>query len=149
MKRPLVFKFVAAWCFVAAWSCLAMISEACYLPPGIVVYVLPLVIWQTVGLVQLKHSHRWLAVVFCVWWAIALVWNAAVRLPRAEVKLLTRFLILIGFNLLSAWYLSRPHFRKFAVQFLNERTRPKHSPLMQKVSEKRIVQDIQTMKRSG
>lgn len=74
-----------------------------------------------------------------------LMWNATVALRRPTVKLLPAvvlFSVLVAFNLLSAWYLSRRTFREFSVQFVAERDKEKHSRMMQKVSQKRILDDI-------
>ena len=158
MKRPRMFYLVAAWC------CLALLMQTSYLVrlartyqaagepvPGLW-SILPLVavgfvVWQTVGLVRLRFFNRWFAVVFLVWWAIALIWNATIVLPRPTVKLLPAsvfFSVLVAFNLLSAWCLSRRTFREFSVQFVAERDKEKHSRMMQKVSQKQILEDIRS-----
>jgi len=46
--------------------------------------------------------------------------------------------------LLSVWYLSRRSFREFAVQFVTEYDKEKHSRMMQKVSQKKILDDIRS-----
>ena len=147
MKRPPIF------CLVATWCGLGMLIQTAHLAPPPPWDFLPLVavcflIWQTVGLVQLKPFNRWFAVVFCAWWAIALVWNAAVRLPLKLFPAITFFSVFIALNVLSAWYLARRSFREFAVRFVRERQlgRARHSPMMQKVSEKKILSDIHDMK---
>ena len=162
MKRPPGFQFVATWC------CLALLIQASYLtrpgraylaagePVPALWGILPILafaflVWQTVGLVQLRPFHRWFAVVFCAWWAVALIWNATLALQSPTVKLLPAvagFSTLITFNVLSAWYLSRRRFREFAIAFVSEGgwSRAKHSLQMQKVAEKKIAQDIRSMK---
>ena len=158
MKRPRMFYLVAAWC------CLALLLHTSYLVrlagtyqaagepvPGLW-SILPLVavgflVWQTVGLVRLRLFNRWFAVVFLVWWAIALIWNATIILPRPTVKLFPAiglFSVLVTVNLLSAWYLSRRTFREFSVQFVAERDEEKHSRMMQKVSQKKILDDLRS-----
>src|SRR5467141_745947 len=119
MKRPRIFLFVAAWC------CLSLLMQASYLtrpsrayqtagePIPVLWTILPLValgfvIWQTVGLVQMRRFNRWFAVVFFIWCALVLVWNSTVALRSATVKLIPAvlvFAVLVGLNLLSAWYL--------------------------------------------
>jgi len=156
MKRPRVFYFVATWCF------LRLLIQTGHLTGPLSAYraagepvpppwdILPLLalglsVWQTVGLVKLKRFNRWFAVVFCTWWAVALIWNATLALQRPGVKLLpvaTFFSVLITFNLLSAWYLSRRRFREFAVEFVAERGRARHSPQMQELADNKILHDI-------
>jgi len=121
-------------------------------PVAVLWTILPLVavgfvVWQTVGLVRLRLFNRWFAVVFLVWWAIALIWNATIILPRPTVKLFPAiglFSVLVTVNLLSAWYLSRRTFREFSVQFVAERDEEKHSRMMQKVSQKKILDDLRS-----
>jgi hypothetical protein len=164
MKRPRIFYVVAVW------SCLALLIQASYLARPSRAYqaageavpvlwtILPLValgfvIWQTVGLVQLKRFNRWFAVVYFIWWAIALIWNSTAALLNPAVKPLPAialFSVLVALNLLSAWYLSRQSFREFAVEFrverdkiLAERDKEKHSRMMQKVCQKKILDDVQ------
>jgi hypothetical protein len=103
------------------------------------------VVWETVGLVRLRRFHRWFAVAFCTWWAIVLVWNSTIALRRPTVRLVPAILVfsvLVALNLLSAWYLSRRSFREFAVRFVAERDKEKHSRMMQKLSQKKILDDI-------
>jgi hypothetical protein len=158
MKRLRLFYFVAAWC------CLALVLQASYLtrparayqaagePVPVLWTFLPFValgfvVWQTVGLVRLKRFHRWLAVIFFGWWSAILVWNATISLRQSTVKPLPAivlFSVLIAFNLLSVWYLSRRTFREFAVQFVAER----NSFLMQKTAEKRTRDEIRSMRDS-
>jgi hypothetical protein len=48
----------------------------------------------------------------------------------------------VALNLLSAWYLYRRSFREIAVQFVAERDKEKHSRMMQKISQKKILDDL-------
>lgn len=156
MKRPRIFGYVAAWCFVG------LLTQASYLTRPMRAYqaagqptptlwsILPLVavafvVWQTAGMVQLRRFHRWFAVIFFVWWAIALVWNFVVALGRPTMHLLPAVLVfstLVVLNLLGAWYLSRRSFREFSVRFAAERAAEKHSLMMQKVSRKKVLDEI-------
>jgi len=157
MKRPRTFYFVAAW------HPLALLVQASYITGPSKAYqagepvpwiwtILPLValgfvVWQTVGLVRLRRFHRWFAIVFFSCWTVTLVWNATIVLRRPTVKLLPAivlFSVLVAFNLLSAWYLSRRTFREFAVQFVAERNKEKHSRMMQKVAQKKILDEIRS-----
>ena len=155
MKRPRTFYFVAAWC------CLALLIQTSFLiepprayqaagePVPVLWTILPLVatgfvIWQTVGLVQLRRFNRWFAVVFFIWWAIVLIWNSTIVLRLPTVKLLPAivgFSVPVALSLLSAWYLSRRRFRECSVQFVAERDKEKHSRMMQKISRKKILDD--------
>jgi hypothetical protein len=108
---------------------------------------LAFVIWQTVGLVALRRFHRWFAIAFFSWWSLTLVWNASFALRRPGVKLLPAtilFSILVGLNALSAWYLSRRSFREFAIRFVTEREKEKHSLMMQKISQEKVLDDIRS-----
>lgn len=158
MKRPFIFYFVAAWC------CLALLMQASYLMRLMKAYTaagepmpalwailllvaIGFVVWQTVGLIQLRRFNRWFAVVFFIWWAIALIWSSTIALRRPTVKLLPAifiFSVLVAFNLLSAWYLSRRSFREFAIQFVAERDKEKRSRMMQKASQKKILDEIRS-----
>ena len=160
MKRPRIFYFVAAWC------CLALLIQASYLtrpsrayqaagePVPALWTILPLlalgfVVWQTVGLVQLRRFHRWFAVVFFSWWSAMLVWNATITLRGPTVKFLPAIIVfsaLIALNLLSAWYLSRRTFREFSVQFVAERDKERDSRMMQKAAQKRMQDEIRSTK---
>jgi len=150
MKRPRALYLVAAWC------CFALVMQASALTrplrqyfaagesPPMLLGFLPLLglgfaIWQTVGLVRLRRFHRWFAVVFFAWWTVMLVWNGSIVFRSPKLKLLPAvilFSILFLFNLLSVWYLSRRSFREFAVQFVTEYDKEKHSRMMQKVFSK-------------
>jgi len=102
------------------------------------------VVWQTVSLAQMRRFNRWFAVAFFLWWTIALIWRATAGLQRpgvSVVRALTVYSVLITTNLLSSWYLSRPSFRAFAVQFVTEAEAEKHSRLMEKIAQKRIRDD--------
>jgi hypothetical protein len=101
-------------------------------------------VWQTIGLVKLKSFNRWFAVVFFIWWAICLIWKTPLALRGPNVKLLPAVLLfsmLIVLNLLSAWYLSRRSFREFSVQFAAERKSEDHFRMMQKASQKKILDE--------
>ena len=124
MKRPRLIYFVAAWC------CLPLLQQASHvarraspyqaageLVPalwGLLSFVVyGFAIWQTDGLIQLKRFHRWFAVVLSTWSSAVLVWTATIELRRPTVKFIPAivvFSVLIAFNLLSAWYLSRALF---------------------------------------
>jgi len=130
MKRPLVFKLVATWCFFGLLMQTGHLTgpSRAYRAVGepvpslseiLRLLALGFSIWQTVGLVQLRPFHRWFAVVFCAWWAVALIWNATLALQSPTVKLLPAvagFSTLITFSVLSAWYLSRRRFREFPLR---------------------------------
>src|SRR5215212_3573908 len=97
MSRPPLFYLVAAW------SCLALLVQASYLarpakayqvagePIPVLWILIPLValgfvIWQTVGLVQLRRSNRWLAVVVFCCWSAMLVWKLTIGLRQSSGK---------------------------------------------------------------
>jgi hypothetical protein len=104
-------------------------------------------VWQAIGLFQMRRFNRWFAIVFLGCWAIFLIWKAPVALRRPEVKLIPAtvlFCVLIAFNLLSVWYLSRRSFREFAIQFVAEHDKEKHSRMMRKVAQKKILDDIRS-----
>jgi hypothetical protein len=158
MKRPTTLYFVAVW------SCLALLIQASILtrsmrtyqaagePVPVIWSFLPVAalifdIWQTIGLVQLKRINRWVVVVFFVLWTISLIWNGTVAVQHLATKpgkltnvffLIVFFLTLVSFNLLSAWYLGRRSFGEFTVHYNKE----KHSEAMQKLSQKRVLDDI-------
>ena len=95
--------------------------------------------WQTDGLIQLKRFHRWFAVVLSTWSSAVLVWTATIELRRPTVKFIPAivvFSVLIAFNLLSAWYLSRRPFREFAVQFVAEHRKERASSFAEKAAQK-------------
>jgi hypothetical protein len=163
MKRPRIFSLIAAWC------CLALVIQASFLTRPLKAYeaagkqvpllwyYLPLfalgfVVWQIVGLVRLRRFNRWFAVAFFIWWAIALVWNFITAVGRPTLTLVPAtvfFSVLISLNLLSAWYLCRRSFREFAVRFAAERDEEKHSRLMQRVSQKKVLDDIRSWQEHG
>ncbi len=158
MKRPRLFVLVAVWC------CLALVMQASYLtrparayqaagepvpvfwsfaPLAAVVFI----VWQMVGLVRLRRFHRWFAVVFFGWWGVCLAWNANILLRRPGVKVLASIVLfsaLVALNILSAWYLSRRTFREFAVQFVAEQDKERHSRMMQEASQKKMLDDIRS-----
>jgi hypothetical protein len=156
MKRPRIFYLVVAWC------CFSMLIQASYLtrpakahqaagePVPVLWTVLPLialvfVVWETVGLFQARRFHRWFAVVFLSCWTVALVWTATTVLRRPTAKVvpaIVLFSVLVAFNLLSVWYLSRRTFTEFAVQFVIEQDKARHSRMMQKASQEKILDDI-------
>jgi hypothetical protein len=151
---------------VAAWGGLALLMQASYLtrpsrayqatgePVAALWTFLPLLAlgfvgWQTVGLVKLRRFHRWFAVVFFCWWSAMLVWNGTIALHRPTVKFLPAvivFSVLVALNLSSAWYLSRRSFREFAAQFVTERDKERRSRMMQKAAQKRVQDEIRSMK---
>jgi hypothetical protein len=154
-RHPRFFSLIAAWCCLALSvhaSALTRPMKA-YETAGkqvpLLWYYLPLfalafVIWQTLGLVQLRRFNRWFAVVFFVWWAMSLLWHSTIALRRPSVKLVPAILIfsvLVTLNLLSTWYLCLRSFREFAVRYAAERDKEKHSHLMQKLSQKKILDD--------
>ncbi|HXB01290.1 MAG TPA: hypothetical protein VNV15_00565 [Opitutaceae bacterium] len=152
MKRPRIFYFVAAWC------CFALLIQGSYLtrparahqaagqpiPASLAILnilVLGFVVWETIGLVQLRRLNRWFAVGFFSWWSATLVWNATIVLRRPTVKFLPAFVLfsaLVALNLLSAWYLSRRTFREFSVQFVAERNKLK-APQKSNLSPRRVI----------
>lgn len=150
MKRPRLIYFVAAWC------CLPLLQQASHvarraspyqaageLVPalwGLLSFVAyGFAIWQTDGLIQLKRFHRWFAVVLSTWSSAVLVWTATIELRRPTVKFIPAivvFSVLIAFNLLSAWYLSRRSFREFAVQFVAEHRKERASSFAEEAAQK-------------
>src|SRR5262249_29150488 len=129
---------------VNAWCCFAMFLQLSLLyhhfggdrvayerPPGtppLIAYV-PLfgfcfIVWQGIGLARMKWRNRWLAVIFFGYWTFSLIWNSTWFFKRPTVRIvpaLTLFSVLITLNVLSAFYLSTPSFRKLAVAFVAER----------------------------
>ncbi len=157
MKRPRIF------CFVAAWCCLALLTQVnglvarpmkAYQAAGETIPMLwynveavgfAVVAWLTVGLVQMRRFYRWFAVVFFVWWGIVLIWNARIVLHHPNVKPLRAalaFSLFVALNLSSAWYLCRRRFREFAVQFVAEHDKEKISRMMQKIAQEKVLDDI-------
>jgi len=152
--------------FVATWYCLALLIQVSHLtrpakayreagePIPVLWTTLPLialafVAWQTLGLVRLRRFHRWFAIVFFSSWSATLLWNANIVLRQPTAKLIPAiiaFSVLISLNLLSAWHLSRRFFREFAVQFVLEQKKERHSRLMQKAAQKKIRDEIRRMR---
>ena len=137
---------------IAAWCCLALLMQLSSLTRPIrdleatgqptpalwsILAALGIVVWQTTGLIRLQRFNRWFAVALFIWWTVSLVWNFfAIVLPQPISKLpaILVFSLISVFNLLSAWYLSRRRFRKFAVEWVAERD----LRAIQKLSEKKI-----------
>jgi len=100
-----------------------------------------LIIWHAFRLAALKRFNRSFSVVFFLWWTLAMTWNSIVLFHRFHNPLRTIPVLAAyaALNIASAWYLSRPSFRKFAVEFVAEREREKNSREMQKISQKKIL----------
>lgn len=157
MKRPISFKLVVAW------YCVALIIQAsaftrpakAYQAAGEVVPVfwtfLPLavlafVIWQAVGLFQLKLLNRWIAIAFFAGWTLWILWHSVVVLAShsARVFFVTIFfLVLATPNLSCVWYLSRRSFREFASQFRKE----KDEELMMRTAQRRVLDEVKHARR--
>jgi hypothetical protein len=151
VKRPIPVYFVAAWCFLALlYQASGLLDQfKPQLPEGqasegwwasLRILIDILVIWHIVRLVQLKWFNRWLSVVFFVLWTIVMAWNWFVLAPKFHnplrvVASLSAYGVL---NVASAWYLSRPGVRRFAVEFVAERTKEKHLRDMQRISQKKV-----------
>jgi len=69
-----------------------------------------------------------------------MAWNSVVMFhmfhnPSRAIAVLSAYSAL---NIVSAWYLSRPSFRQFAVQFVAEREKAKKFRDMQAISQKKL-----------
>jgi len=101
-------------------------------------------VWHVVRLIQLKFFNRWFSILFFGWWAQGLAWNSIDILQRPE-RTVRPILVLLSFALLSVasvWYLLRRSFREFAVRFVAEQEREKHSRMLQKISQKKIQRGL-------
>lgn len=153
MKRPLLFKFIIAWCFVALVIQASGLTRpaAAYRAAGETVPIfwslLPMaalcfVIWQAVGLFRLKRLNCWIATVFFAGWALWILWHAVVLLANHPnrtfaLRVSLIFIAVATLNLACAWYLSRRPFRELATQFRKERERE----LMLRIANKRVLNE--------
>lgn len=158
MKKPLPIFFVAAWCLFALLLTLdgAKQSLKAHLPEGqtnesllnsLTGFAGILAIWHVFRFVQLKSFNRWLSVVFFGLWTFTLTWNVIVIFPQLEHSLvLLVFIIPAVLNLVSIGYLVRRSFREFAVRFVAEHEKERHSRLMQKTAQKRMEDEMRSMR---
>ena len=154
MKRPLPVYLIALWCFLAlgyqSGTLIDLVrshlSEE-QIPKDLWRsfrgFAIILVIWHSVRLAQLKSFNRWFSVVFFVWWTLAMAWNCFVLFHRFHNPLRTIGVLsaYAALNTASAYYLSRPSFRQFAVQFVAEREKEKNARDMQRISQKKVLND--------
>ncbi len=108
---------------------------------------LAFVVWQTVGLVRLKAANRWIATILLFWLGVSGVPRLILLTPGLEhpVRVWVFGLLFAGFNVSSGWYLVRPAFRKFAVQFVTEKKAEKDSRLMMAAAQKQTEKEIQRL----
>jgi hypothetical protein len=156
LKRPLPIYFVAFWCFwglalqVNGYSRLVASyfaegqNEAIELRTMISGFAILLVIWHVVRLVQLKSFNRWFSIMFFGIWTVTLVLNSCIIALRPDRRLrpVAVLLLFAAFNAASISYLVRRSFRSFAVQFVAERQKEKHSRTMQKISQKKVQKGL-------
>lgn len=155
MKRPIPLYFVAVWCFLAFGIQVSGLSRL--IPTRITVgeasvelrsflstIGLLVVLWNALGLIQLKFINRWFSVVLLSWSTLALTWNffALYDGTMHTWRVILIFLIWGTLNCVSIWFLARRRFREFAVQFVSEREREKYSQTMQKTAQKNLEKEI-------
>jgi hypothetical protein len=107
-----------------------------------------LAIWHIIRLVvKLKAFDRWFSVGYLGWWTFTLIWNSiAYFILRGDHRLMLIFSIPAVLNLACIWYLTRRSFRGFAAQFAAEREKANRSRLMQKIAQKRMKDEIRSMR---
>jgi len=159
MKRPIPVYFVATWCLLAFTM---MVSGSSRLLPtrvtvgeatvelrsmlsGIGFLV---VIWNALGLIQLKFINRWFSIVLMSWSTLALTWNFFALYDRAVNTWRSALIFLIWgmLNCATIWFLARRKFREFAVRFVSEQERERHSRIMQKTAQKMLEKEIRAMR---
>jgi hypothetical protein len=155
VKRPMPIYFIAAWCFLGLiqytgvltrvlkhWFAATDLAGRDWSSLRGLLFIL--VIWHTVRLVQLKPFNRWFSVAFLLLRTIMTIVGMLVFSLREQ----SPFPMIIGsalsglFSLTSALYLAHRRFRELAIRFVAEREYPKHLRMMQKVSQKRILQEL-------
>ena len=138
MKRPRAFSLVAAWCCLGLliqagvlfrpWAAyMKAHTTAPFLWQVVPVIALGFAAWQTVGLWEMRRFHRWFAVAFFIWWSFTLTWKGffGPGLPTSKpIRATVVFSIMVGLNLVSAWYLARLGLRKSATQLQNPTGNP-------------------------
>ena len=155
LRRPIPIYFIAAWCFLGLNQYTNLLT--CVLKRkfagveaagqtwsllGTLLFIL--VIWHTVRLVQLRPFNLWFSVAFFILWTLLIIVGMFLVTHKEE----SPFPTIVGcavrglFCLTSALYLLRRQFREFAVRFVAERERPKNLKMMQKVSQRRILQEL-------
>jgi hypothetical protein len=155
VKRPIPVYFIAGWSFLVLTvqnRSLAQLAELRFSDGQDVEHLwkplrgllLILVVWHVVRLIQLKPFNRWLSVVSFVWATISAIWF--VFLMGQELENPFRMMALSAtsglLSLTSALYLVHRRFREFAVQFVLEREKEKNSRMMQKASQKAMLNDL-------
>jgi hypothetical protein len=157
VKRPIPIYFVAVWSFVVLTvqtRALARLLEsyfpgdqdAAHLWGSFRGFLLILVLWHTVRLIQLKAFNRWLSVVSFVWATISVIYFTLIVSQKVESPLRVVLAASISglLSTASVTYLAHPRFRDHAIRFVAEREKEKSSRMMQKISQKRILDDIRS-----
>ena len=138
MKRPIAIYFIGVWCFIAlSWQVDGMtallnrfvfsggLSEQVMKSYSGVLLII--IVWHVIRLINLQSFNRWFSVITLG--LLGLMWliNTVRLAPHAQnpLRFSLVFAVMVSFNWLSVWYLTRRKFRGFSVQFVTEKRREK------------------------
>ena len=106
--------------------------------------LLILVLWHVVRLIKLKPFNRWVSVVSFALATVSVIRFMFVVSQQSENPFMVIVFSSISglLSLTAGLYLAHRKFREYAIRFVAEREKEKHSDMMQKVSQKAILDDI-------
>jgi hypothetical protein len=155
VKRPIAVYFIAAWSFLVLTMQIGELTrlgerhfsgwqDAEQLWRSFRGLLTILLVWHSVRLIKLKPFNRWLAIVSFAVATISLI----IFIFKMSQKLESPFRLLAVsatyglLSLTSGLYLAHHRFRKLAVRFIAEREKERNSRIMQKVSQKAVMKEL-------
>jgi len=158
MKRPPTIYLVAGWCFLVFMAQLGKVEKGlkglsgAQISPEIghlaSALAAILIIWHIVRLIQLKAFNRWFSMGVLALYTLELLWHLTFLVPKLEHsgRYAVGTLSVSLLNVACIWYLGRRAFRQFAVEFVAEREKEKHTRNMQEASKKKLQDEIRNKK---
>jgi hypothetical protein len=154
--RPIPIYFIACWSFLvltlqsrglarAAELYLSTGQDAASLWGSFRGLLLILVVWHALRLIRLKPLNRWLSVVSFFGATVSAIYFLLIGTRGLESPIAP----IVGaslsglLSLTSGLYLAHKRFRECAVQFVLEREKEKNSRMMQKTSQKAILDGLE------
>ena len=130
MRRPIPIYFIAALCFLHIGGLAGLFQkqsekigaingQLSALMALLSYLVLAIAIIQTVGLIKLNNFNRWFAIILFIYQAFQMAVMSWHFLPASSnpVRTIIGSSLFIILDLLAAWYLTRPSFRTFAIEY--------------------------------